>query len=330
MKRLAIAVLAVLLLCSAAMAKEPKEIRFGVIATDNTSFLKKQFTPLVDAMAKSTGYDVKLFFASDYTGVIEAMRFKKVDIGWFGNKSAIAAVDRANAEVFCKISNKDDSDGYHSLLITHVDSPLNSLEDLLKAPGKYTFGNGDPQSTSGNLIPSYYVFAQNGITPNKHFKVVRNANHETNALATVNKQVDVATNNNKALYRFNKRWPEKRKKIKVIWTSPVIPSDPFCWRSDLDPIAKRKIKKFFLDFGRKGPNAEAERNTLADTMGGWGLFMDSNNDQLLTVRQLVLFKDRLKLETSRNLSEKEKKQRIAEIDKKLTEISKRVAELKRN
>lgn len=329
MKRLVLILAALLLVSTAAFAKAPEVINFGVIATDNTNFLKDQFQPLADAMSKSTGYKVKLYLASDYTGAIEAMRFGKVDIGWFGNKSAISAVDRANAEVFCKISNKDNSDGYHSHLIVHADSPINSLDDMLNARGKYTFGNGDPQSTSGNLIPAYYVFAKNKIDPVKFFKQVRMSNHETNALAVVNKQVDIATNNNKALRRFAMRWPEKRKLIKVIWTSPVIPSDPFCWRADLDSVAKKKIKQFLLDFGRKGPNATREREMLADTMGGWGLFQDSSNDQLLGVRQLVLFKDRMKLEKSTNISDAEKKKRIAEIDKKLVAISKRMAELEK-
>jgi phosphonate transport system substrate-binding protein len=313
-----------------ALASGTKEINFGIIATDSTNFLKQQFTPLADAMAKKTGYKVNMFFASDYAGIIEAMRFKKVDIAWYGNKSAISAVDRANAEVFCRISNPDNSNGYYSHLITHVDNQkINNLDDVFKHSKDLTFGNGDPNSTSGFLIPAYYVFALNKKDPVQIFKVVRNANHETNGLAVVNKQVDVATNNNKALRRMNKRWPDKRKQVKVVWTSPVIPSDPFAWRKDLDPEAKKKIKAFFLDLGRKGPNKEAEIQMLQKTMGGWGLFFDSSNDQLLPVRQLVLYKDRMKIERSKGLSDDEKKQRIAEIDAKLDKVAQRLAEIKK-
>ena len=326
------AILAAILLigaaASAALASEPKVINFGIIATDSTNFLKEQFTPLSDAMAKKTGYQVKMYFASDYAGIIEAMRFKKVDLAWYGNKSAISAVDRAGAEVFCRISNPDNSNGYFSHLITHVDNKkLNSVEDVLKHSKELTFGNGDPNSTSGFLIPAYYVFAVNKVDPVTAFKVVRNANHETNGLAVVNKQVDVATNNNKALRRLQKRWPEKRKMVKVIWTSPVIPSDPFAWRKDLHPEAKKKIKAFFLDLGRKGPNKDAEIAMLQKTMGGWGLFFDSNDDQLLPVRQLVLFKDRMKIERSGGLSDAEKKERIAKIDEKLAAVEARLKQI---
>jgi phosphonate transport system substrate-binding protein len=251
--------------------QEPKEINFGIIATDSTNFLKQQFTPLADAMAKKTGYKVNMFFASDYAGIIEAMRFKKVDIAWYGNKSAISAVDRANAEVFCRISNPDNSNGYYSHLITHVDNKKD------QQPGRRVQALQGPDLWQRRsqlhlrfLIPAYYVFALNKKDPVQIFKVVRNANHETNGLAVVNKQVDVATNNNKALRRMKKRWPEKRKQVKVVWTSPVIPSDPFAWRKDLEPEAKKKIKAFFLDLGRKGPNKEAEIADAAKDHGRLG------------------------------------------------------------
>jgi phosphonate transport system substrate-binding protein len=55
-------------------------------------------------MEKATGYDIRPFFASDYSGVIEGMRFGKVQLAWFGNKSAMEAVDRAGGEIFAQTS----------------------------------------------------------------------------------------------------------------------------------------------------------------------------------------------------------------------------------
>ena len=83
-------------------------------------------------MAKETGLKVNAFFAPDYAGIIEGMRFNKVQVAWFGNKSAMEAVDRANGEVFAQIVAQDGTPGYYSLLIAHKDSPLKSLDDVLK------------------------------------------------------------------------------------------------------------------------------------------------------------------------------------------------------
>src|SRR3546814_12380642 len=134
-------------------------------------------------MEKTLGVTVKPFFASDYAGVIEGMRFGKVDVAWFGNKSAIEAVDRAGGEVFAQTIKDDGSRGYYSLLIAHKDSKINSLEDVLKCDKSLTFSNGDPNSTSGFVIPGYYVWGLNGKTPEDCFYRVVNSNHEGNAMA---------------------------------------------------------------------------------------------------------------------------------------------------
>ena len=196
--------------------------------------LQESFGPFLKDMSESLGVEVKPFFASDYAGVIEGMRFGKVDVSWFGNKSAIQAVDRAGGEVFAQTIKDDGSRGYHSLLITHKDSPVNSLEDVLKCDKTLTFGNGDPNSTSGFAIPGYYVWALNNKEPEDCFKRVTNANHEGNALAVANGKVDVATNNTESIYaRLAKTNPEAAANIKEIWRSPIIPSDPIVWRKDL-------------------------------------------------------------------------------------------------
>ena len=140
--------------------------------------------------------------------------------------------------------------GYYSHLIVHKDSPIKTLDDVLKNGKSLSFGNGDPNSTSGFLVPSYYVFAKNKIDAKTHFKIVRSANHETNALAVANKQVDVATNNSENLDKLKERHPEKLKDIRVIWTSPLIPLDPLVMRKDLPEATKAKIKNFFFTYGK--------------------------------------------------------------------------------
>lgn len=97
-QRRALAVLALsatALLPQAQAQSGSKEISFGIISTESSANLKAAWQPLLDDMQKVTGLKVNAFFAPDYAGVIEGMRFNKVQVGWFGNKSAIEAVDRA-------------------------------------------------------------------------------------------------------------------------------------------------------------------------------------------------------------------------------------------
>ena len=294
-----------------------QDINFGIISTESSQNLKADWQPLLDDMAKQTGFKVTAFFAPDYAGVIEAMRFNKVHVAWYGNKSAIEAVDRASGEVFAQMVNADGTEGYYSHLIVHKDSPIKSLDDVLKNGKSYSFGNGDPNSTSGFVVPSFYVFAKNKIDPRTHFKIVRSANHETNALAVANQQVDVATNNSENLDKIAQKFPEKRKDIRVIWTSPLIALDPLVMRKDLPEATKAKIKNFLFTYGKTDPREKEVLVKISKLSG----FKPSSNAQLLPIRQLDLFGKRNKIESDTALSESDKMAKLAEIDKLLAALN---------
>lgn len=294
-----------------------QDINFGIISTESSQNLKADWQPLLDDMAKQTGFKVNAFFAPDYAGVIEAMRFNKVHVAWYGNKSAIEAVDRASGEVFAQMVNADGTEGYYSHLIVHKDSPIKSLDDVLKNGKSYSFGNGDPNSTSGFVVPSFYVFAKNKVDPRTHFKIVRSANHETNALAVANQQVDIATNNSENLDKIEQKFPEKRKDIRVIWTSPLIALDPLVMRKDLPEATKVKIKNFLFTYGKTDPREKEVLVKISKLSG----FKPSSNAQLLPIRQLDLFGKRNKIESDAALSEADKLAKLAEIDKLLAALN---------
>ncbi|NUP87035.1 MAG: phosphonate ABC transporter substrate-binding protein [Burkholderiaceae bacterium] len=322
MMRKLLAVAAATLACTSVHATE---INFGIISTESTSNLKATWQPVLDDMSKKTGYTVKAFFANDYAGIIEAMRFGKVQVAWFGNKSAIEAVDRAGGEVFVQTTAADGSPGYWSLLVTHKDSPYKSVDDVLKNAKNINFGLGDPNSTSGTAVPGYYVFARNKVDPKTAFKTARPSNHEANLLAVANKQVDVATNNTESLDRLKTTNPAKAAEVRVIWKSPLIPSDPLVWRKDLPQAQKTKIKDFFLAYG-SGPDGSAELAKLGAMK--LGVFKDSSDAQLVPIRQLDLFKAKLKLEADTSMAAAEKSTKLAEIEKKLAELNTQVAAAK--
>ena len=317
----AVAITASVIMPSASFA-ESKTLNFGIISTESSQNLKEIWTPFLDDMGNRLGVKVKAFFAPDYAGIIEGMRFDKVDVAWFGNKSAMEAVDRAGGEIFAQTVDVDGNPGYWSLLVTHKDSKINSIEDMLKNSKDLVFGNGDPNSTSGFLVPSYYVFAKNGVDPKKAFKRVLNSNHQTNLLAAANKQVDVATNNTENYRRLEITHPDKVKNIKIIWKSPLIPSDPIVWRKNLNEDMKSKVYDFFMTYGTQNSK---EKEVLAALQ--WAPFSASSDDQLIPIRQLVLFKKRVKLENDTKLSAAEKNSKIAEIDQQLSILKRRSAAL---
>lgn len=317
LKRFAAAVLAAAAIVCGQSAAQAQPLSFGIISTESSVTLKKAWDPFLQAMKQKTGLDVKAYFATDYAGIIEAMRFGKVDFSWIGNKGAIEMVDRAGGEVFAQVVAKDGSNGYYSYLIVNKKSKYQTLDDVLKDSKKMIFSNGDPNSTSGYLVPGYYIFGQRGLDPKKIFKRTLNASHEANGLAVANGTADVATFNSEAMGRLRITQPAKADQLRVVWKSPIIPGDPLVWRKALDQATKDKIKDFVLNYGK---NSEAEMKVLNGLQ--WSGFRASSNKQLDPLRTLEYFRQKTKIQESTTMSDDEKKAKIAAIDEAMKKLGK--------
>ncbi|MCM5682882.1 phosphonate ABC transporter substrate-binding protein [Schlegelella sp. S2-27] len=305
-----------------AVHAQSKEVTFGIISTESSANLKTAWQPLLEDMRRATGLEITAFFAPDYAGVIEGMRFNKVDVAWMGNKSGMEAVDRAGGEVFAKVTQADGAAGYWSVMVVRKDSPHKTLDDVLAHRAELTLGFGDPNSTSGSLVPGYYAFAENKVDPVKDFKRTVRANHETNMLAVANGQVDVATVSSDGLDRMQMKQPHKRAELREVWRSPLIPSDPMLWRKSLDAEAKQKIRAFLLGYGK-----DAREQGILKTLTFAG-FVASDDTQLVPIRQLELVRQRAKVESDTTLSADERQKKLREIDQQLAQLQKLVASAK--
>jgi phosphonate transport system substrate-binding protein len=305
----------------AATAAQAEDINLGIISTDSSSVLKQRWEPLIEDMNKQTGLNVKAFFATDYAGIIEGMRFNKVQIGYFGNASAMEAVDRSQGEVFAKVLYANGDAGYKSVLITNVNSRFKTLDDVFKNTRDVTLGFGDPNSTSGTLIPGYYLFAKHNTPVNTSFKTVLPSSHEANLLAVVNNKIDIATNNTEMLDTLKQQHPDKFAQVRVLWTSPLIPSDPLVWRKDLPQATKEKIRNFFVNYGK----TDAHEKAVMAAITGYAGFAPSTNDQLLPIRQVALFQQKQKIESDTHLSDDDRKTQLAALDVKLNALNTAVA-----
>jgi phosphonate transport system substrate-binding protein len=271
--------------CGGGQEKPANEITFSILSTEKSQNMETYWAPILADMEKSTGLKVKPFFSSSYSALIEAMRFKQTDVGWFSNQSGLEAVRRSNGEVFARTFDPSGTDGYTSVIIVPADSPIKTLDDLLKCDKTLNFGMGDKKSTSGTLAPMTEVFIPRGVKPENCFKTVLTANHQSNLFAVANKRLDAATNNSTAI-RLNKDRAEgQAEQVRVIWTSPTLPEDPIVWRKDLDPAVKEKVRQFFLTYGQgDAPQAAQQRKNLAAlSIGG---FKPADATHLLFVRKM--------------------------------------------
>ncbi|WP_083785094.1 phosphonate ABC transporter substrate-binding protein [Synechococcus sp. PCC 7335] len=303
-----------------ACAPELTELEFGIISTESQANQKPKWEPFVAALSDALGRDVNASYATDYAGVIEAMGAGKVQMAWFGGKSYIEAAERSDAEAFAQTVGSDGSKGYYAYLITNKENPIladidveagNGDEYVVENAGNLTFAFNDPNSTSGFLVPSYYVFAQNDVNPEEAFsELVFAGSHEATALAVANDQVDVATNNSESLVEVEKNDPEAFENIQVVWTSPEIPSDPIAYRSDLPDCLKGEIQDFFYSY-----NDETVLGPLE-----WSGFDEADDTTWNTVRELEIGKTILEVQNDDSLDTAAKEARLEALNQALEAV----------
>src|SRR5713226_1887827 len=110
----------------------PKELTFALLSTESAPEVTRRWEPILAQLEKDLGVKVKHIAASDYRGTIEALKFKKAEIGQLGPKAYVEATNNnyANVEPVVQIRQANGSLGYRSCLIVHADSDSFSREDI--------------------------------------------------------------------------------------------------------------------------------------------------------------------------------------------------------
>lgn len=294
------------------------EVNFSILSTESSENLMPKWQPFLEDMSKATGLTIKPFFADDYAGLIEAMRFGRVQVGWFSNKSGLEAVNRADGEVFAQSTYPDGVPGYYSIVLVRKDSPIKNEADLLKCDKTLDFGIGDPNSGSGYLVPLVYLFAPKNIDPEKCFKTVVSQNHEANALSVNNKLIDAATNNTTNMKVLQRAKPEVVANLREVWRSPLLGLDPIIFRKDLEPATKAKLRQFFQDYGRKGTPEEVARQRKILAELEFGTFNPADNTALNQFREIEIRKQIYELRDEKGSEAAAKRQKLEADLQKLT------------
>lgn len=230
----------------------PAVLRVGFVPSEDAQQVIQNAQPIVEILRKELGMEVQPFVATDYTGVVEALRVNKLDVAFLTPASYVLAKNEANVRVVLK-SERKGSAYYYAAIITRADSGIAKLEDLR---GK-TFAFGDPVSTSANVFPRKMLH-ERGIDPVRDFKqILYSGGHDATVLAVLNGKVDAGATyanspdgNDTAWMRYLKN-PEDVKKIRAIAFSEPIPADNLVMSGNLDPGIAKKIEDIFLQLSRE-------------------------------------------------------------------------------
>ncbi|MEO7056756.1 MAG: putative selenate ABC transporter substrate-binding protein, partial [Caldimonas sp.] len=154
----------VVLLVGGAHAQSPGVLRVSAIPDEAPTELQRKFEPLGRYLKKETGMDVQFTPVTDYAAVVEGLATNKIDLAWLGGFTFVQAKLRTNGGVVPIVQRAED-EKFTSKFIVPIHSSAKTLADL---KGK-TFVFGSPSSTSGHLMPRYFLLRA-GVNPDKDFK----------------------------------------------------------------------------------------------------------------------------------------------------------------
>jgi phosphonate transport system substrate-binding protein len=223
-------------LLTACLSKDP--LTFAIIPSEDAAMARDQWAPMIKYLSDGMGRDVELLVASDYTAVIEAMRYGHADIARFSPAGYVMAVEEgAKIEpIAVAIKQETGLPGYYALLIALADTDVSDLNAL-------TFGFVDVGSTSGYIAPAIYLQEQ-GIKPAQEMIA---GSHNAVILAVLNGSVDVGAVASNRVATALAEGILSEDEYKVVWESPLIPNCPIAVQSGMSQKDRDKLTALFLD-----------------------------------------------------------------------------------
>jgi phosphonate transport system substrate-binding protein len=222
-------------------------LRVSAIPDEAPTELQRKFAPLGKYLEAQTGMKVVFTPVSDYAAVVESLAAKKIDLAWLGGFTFVQAKIRTNGTAIPIVQREEDAK-FTSRFIT-ADPAIKSLADL---KGK-TFAFGAPSSTSGSLMPRFFL-QQAGLNPEKDFKnVAFSGAHDATVAFVAAGKAEAGVLNASVWDKLVEAKKVDTDKVRVFATTPTYFDYNWTVRGDLDPVVIRKLTDAFLKLDPKNP-----------------------------------------------------------------------------
>ena len=226
----------------AQQAQNPSRLRVALLPDENASTLIQNAQPLKKYLEQVLKKDIELIVTTDYSSMIEAMRFGRIEVAYFGPLSYVLAKSKAPAIEPFAVGVTKGSPTYKSVIVTHADGSLKSLADI---KGKM-MGYGDFASTSSHLIPRA-LLARNGMLGDKDYKFAHLGAHDAVARAVQSGQVQAGGLSQEIFKTLVAKGTIDGSKVIVLAESDPIPNYPMVMQGSLAADLKAAIKTAFVE-----------------------------------------------------------------------------------
>jgi phosphonate transport system substrate-binding protein len=239
--RTLILMLTTCLVLYAARSEAQTTLKVSAIPDESPTELQRKFGPLGKYLEANIGMPVEFIPVTDYAATVEGLAARKLDMVWYGGFTFVQARIRTNGTAIPLVQRAED-EKFQSVFITQPNSGINSLADL---KGK-TFTFGSPSSTSGHLMPRWFLL-QNGLDPDKDFRrVAFSGAHDATALQVAGGKVDAGAMNISVWHKMLEEKKLDPSQVKVFYTTPPYYDYNWTVRGDLEPTLVQKLKDAFL------------------------------------------------------------------------------------
>jgi len=221
------AALCVAILGATGAAQTRPKLRISMIPTTDPGKMVRDGHALATYLEQETGTTVDMTIPTNYAAVVEAMISDQVDIAHFGGFTFVQASARAGA---VPLVQREQDRAFHSLFITQPGSSIKSLSDL----AGHSFAFGDVNSTSGHLMPEYFM-RQAKVDPSVIQRALYTGGHDATALAVANGKVDAGAMDENVYANMVKAGRITDQQVKVFWTTPPFLDYVWAARKGLDP-----------------------------------------------------------------------------------------------
>ena len=238
---------AALSLSAAAHSRDPAKLRVALLPDENASTLIQNAQPLKAYLEKTLKKEIELVVTTDYSSMIEAMRFGRIEVAYFGPFSYVLAKSRAPEIEPFAVGVERGAPFYNSILIATANGPVKTLADVRSKP----FGFGDQASTSSHLAPRAHLLNKAGLDGDKDYKPVHLGTHDAVARAVQAGQVPAGALSKPIFDNLVTRGTIDATKVVQLDLSPEIPNYPIVMQGNLAPALKQAIRSAFLDMKDK-------------------------------------------------------------------------------
>jgi phosphonate transport system substrate-binding protein len=240
--------LVVLALVAPAAAESLQVLRVSAIPDEAPTELLRKFEPLGTYLEKELGVKVQFVPVTDYAASVEALAAGKLDLVWYGGFTHVQARKRTKGTAYAIVMRDVDLQ-FRSKFIARADSGITSLKDL---KGK-TFAFGSVGSTSGHLMPRYFL-QQEKLTPEQDFsKVSFSGAHDATVKWVETGKVDAGVLNESVWDKLVEGGKVDTTKVKVFWSTPAYVDYNWTVRGDLDRVLVSRLTRAFLNLDANNP-----------------------------------------------------------------------------